>query len=98
MKTSLNLIKVNPVRQDGPISGDMRQHLQAVSEVICHLPDDAIAPARRSLMALFECLERVEGLENAALKPKFLGADFGKGQDKSVSFLFASVAPGYGHA
>ena len=47
----------------GPISGDLQQYAQRLSELACNLPDGDILEARRMLQGIFEATERVAGLE-----------------------------------
>lgn len=53
--------------QDGPISGDMNLALTALCELVHLLPDENIRTARKLLQNLFDCKNRVEGLERAAI-------------------------------
>ncbi|MDL2313365.1 hypothetical protein LJC36_00115 [Desulfovibrio sp. OttesenSCG-928-C14] len=58
-------------QEDGPITHNIQQALQAISLELTNLPDDRITPARRHVEALFAELERVQGLENAVLESRF---------------------------
>ena len=54
----------------GPISRDMYPALIALSQLVPHLPDSCVLDGRRQVSSLFDCLTRVERLEDVAIIPQ----------------------------
>jgi hypothetical protein len=57
-----------PAQQEisGPISRDIKTHIISLGDLVAYLPPERIMQARRSIMGLNDCCERIKGLENAA--------------------------------
>ncbi len=57
----------NSAPAQGPISGDLQQYARRLSELACNLPEGDILEARRMIQGIFDGIDRVVGLENAAV-------------------------------
>jgi hypothetical protein len=51
----------------GPISDDLQQYAQRLSELAVNLPNSDILEARRMLQGIFDGIDRVAGLESVAV-------------------------------